>query len=247
MINLNHQPKLWERVSVLVDQAAKATGDAQPARDYLGPSAMGHPDSCLRQVQYRYMGETPDFSGQLYRLFDAGHAYEEQTIDELAEAGFVIKKRRSSGGQIGFNLANGRFKGHCDGVIIGGPEEFGPYPFLFEHKALGKYGKKDSWSQVKREGVKKAKPEYYAQIQLYMAYLDLTENPAWFVARHRDSQQIFVEAVPFDPIVAQAMTDRAAQIIEATEINEMLPRIAAAPDFYQCQWCDFKEKCWEGG
>lgn len=247
MIDLNHQPKLWERVSALVDQAAKATGDAQPARDYLGPSAMGHPDSCLRQAQYGYMGNPFNFSGQLYRLFDAGHAYEALTIADLRRAGFTVITERRGGGQIGFSLANGKFKGHIDGVIVDGPEEFGPYPFLLEHKALGKYGKKDSWAQVKREGVQKAKPEYHAQTQSYMAYLDLTENPAWFIARHRDTQKLFTEAIPFDPVIAQAMTDRGAQIIQATEADEMLPRIAAAPDFYQCQWCDFKEKCWEGG
>lgn len=144
-----------------------------------------------------------------------------------------------SGSQFGFSVASGRIRGHIDGIFHGGPPGF-QYPTLWEHKALGV----KSWNDVVKKGVTLARPVYAAQIALYQAYMELTEAPAIFTARNRDTQQLYHEPVPFDAALAQKMSDRAVKIIEASEAGELLPRIAVNPDFFECKWCGFAKTCW---
>jgi len=96
---------------------------------------------------------------------------------------------------------------------------------------------------VKR-GLRTSKPIYYAQVQLYMAYLDLAV--ALFTAMNKDNQALYHEVVPFDAAEAQALSDKAVQVIRAAEAGELPPRIASAPDFYLCRLCEYARRCWEG-
>ncbi len=115
------------------------------------------------------------------------------------------------------------------------------YPALWEHKALGQ----KSWNEVVKKGVVVARPVYAAQIALYQVYMKLTEAPAILTARNRDTQQLYHEPVPFDAALAQRMSDRAVQILEATKAGELLPRIAGNPSYFQCRWCAFTNRCWK--
>jgi hypothetical protein len=51
--------------------------------------------------------------------------------------------------------------------------------------------------------------------------------------------------VGFLPHVAQALSDKAADIIRAAEANDLPPRIAASPDFHVCRFCPFHTTCWD--
>ena len=115
------------------------------------------------------------------------------------------------------------------------------YPALWEHKALGAR----SWNEVVKKGVAVARPVYAAQIALYQTYMKLTEAPAILTARNRDTQQLYHEPVPFDTALAQRMSDRAVQILEATKAGELLPRITENPSYFQCRRCAFANRCWK--
>src|SRR5581483_11661484 len=65
----------------------------------------------------------------------------------------------------------GRFRGHIDGCLVGGPVAM-DFPALWENKALGAA----PWKEVVKKGVVLARPLYAAQIALYQAYLEL---PNW--------------------------------------------------------------------
>ena len=125
-------------------------------------------------------------------------------------------------------------------VIVGGPDIGVTWPILWEHKAVGA----KPWADLVRRGVQVARPIYYAQLQIYMAYMQLER--ALFTALNKDTQELHHELVPLDVHAAQALSDKAVDVIRAAEAGELPPRIAASPDFYLCRWCAYAQRCWEG-
>lgn len=261
MIDLNHasgcQYEAPLRVSAIgtavgaaIDDALLARHRAQPPRDYVSASGLGR--ECLRQIQYDYLAVPKDhgreFEPATLRIFEAGHRGEEIVAGWLRRAGFDLRTERSDGRQFGFSALNERFKGHIDGCLLAGPVPIA-YPALWENKALGP----SSWNEVVKRGVVPAKPVYAAQIALYQAYLDLP-NPALFTALNRDTFELYCELVPFDARLAQAMSDRAVQVVRASEAEELLPRAAADRSSAICRggwtagdWhppCSWQDRCW---
>ena len=86
------------------------------------------------------------------------------------------------------------------------------------------------------------KPIYYAQVQLYMAYLELEQ--CLFTALNKDSSELYFELIPFDSEAAQKYSDRAVQVIQASENNEQMPCISSDPSFFKCKMCEFRNVCW---
>ncbi|MBK8909264.1 MAG: hypothetical protein IPM60_15710 [Rhodospirillales bacterium] len=229
------------RINAAIDAALVAADRREPPRDYLGGSRIGEP--CSRKLVYE-VTKTPkdegkEFGGGLLRVFAAGHQFEDLSIRWLRAAGFDLRTRNRMGQQYGFSVAGGRIRGHIDGVIVDGPDVGISWPALFEHKALN--GK--SWTDLVKRGCRVSKPVYWGQLQLYMAYMDLAV--ALFTAMNKDSQELYHEVVAFDPADAQALSDKAVQVLRAADAGILLPRIAGASDFYLCRMCDYARRCWE--
>jgi hypothetical protein len=157
----------------------------------------------------------------------------------LRAAGFDLRDTGPDGKQFGFAIAGGRIRGHIDGVIVAGPDIGISWPALFEHKAL----KATSWADLVKRGIQLSNAVYYAQLQIYMAYMEL--NAALFTALNKDTQALHHEIVCFDARAAQALFDKATDVIGAAESGELPPRIAASADFYLCRWCGYAKRCWE--
>lgn len=227
-------------VNDAIDAGLMRKRGLQEQRAYVGASSVG--GSCERQVQLEFAGapREKDFEGKTLRIFDRGHTFEELTRGWLIDAGFEIVQRSQRTGQpFAFSQLEGRFKGHVDGVILAGPEGW-KYPLVWEHKALGSKG----YREIVKDGLRKACPTYWAQIQIYMAYLDLAENPAMFSITNADTCEQEHIPVPFDPEVAQAMTDRAVRIVQATDAGDLLPRPFKDKTYFECRFCAFAERCW---
>jgi hypothetical protein len=77
-----------------------------------------------------------------------------------------------------------------------------------------------------------------------MAYLDVTEHPAIFTAMNANTCERLHLLVPFDAAQAQAWSDRAITIIEATRAGELLPRAYDDPQGWRCKMCGHHERCW---
>ena len=236
-------------LSKILNAALIDARDQQKPRTYLGGSRLGV--ECLRALGYEYSRTPKDpdrgFSGETYRIFDMGHDGEERMIEYLRLAGFKMVTEKPGGGQIGFAIAphpetgEPRIAGHLDGVIVDGPEiEGAAWPALWECKYLGDKG----WKDTLRKGLKISKPIYYAQVQTYMAYLDLSANPCLFTAVNRNTGEIYAELVPFDALAAQTASDRGACVVSAMSPDE-LPRIGKDQTDFRCKWCDYAARCWE--
>ncbi len=249
MLDFNHQPTLAEKITVLIDQTIVEKDKQQTPRQYLGASRLGV--ICERALQYEYLhtpkDESRDFNGQTLRIFQAGHVFEDLIIDWLREAGFDLYTQKKDGYQFGFSVANGRIKGHVDGVFNDGPDEIGMrYPALWECKSLNN----KSWKDTVKRGVAVSKPVYAAQMAIYQAYMEtaipgISQNPALFTAINKDTAELYFELVPFDASLAKKMSDKAVRILSACDAGELLPRMTRDPSHFECKFCSWQDRCWQ--
>ena len=248
MLDFNPRPSMADRVNALVDAALEAERAATPPRDYLGGSRLGH--ACERALQFEFTAtpkdEGEEFTGRSLRIFAIGHALEDLAIRWLRAAGLDLYTRKADGGQFGFAVAGGRVRGHVDGIVAAAPVALGlRLPALWECKTMNA----KNWRETVAKGVAIAKPVYAAQIALYQAYMEATvpgisAAPALFTAINKDTAELHHELVPFDAGLAQRMSDRGVRILQATDAGELLPRVATTPDFFECRFCPWSERCW---
>jgi hypothetical protein len=221
-------------ISVAINDLIEQAEPEENARQYLGASVIG--SECLRKVQYDWMVK-PTHLSQTRDIFTRGHFFEELSRQHLIRAGF----RFAPAERLGFSAADGLFRGHADGILISGPELPGAdYPALWEHKCLGDKG----WRTLERDGLEKACPQYAAQVWLYQAYLEVTDEPAVFTAVNANTCARLHVLVPFNAERAQAWSDRAVAVIEATRAAELLPRGYDDPTDWRCKMCSHRERCW---
>jgi hypothetical protein len=227
-----------QKINEILDIKLLEQHKNQEKRNYLGASIIG--GDCLRQIQLQYMKHEMHFSAQNLRTFAIGNCLESLIAEWMILAGFDLKTRNENGEQFGFSVADGKLKGHVDGIIFGG-SDFCKYPCLWECKTLNS----KSWTDTAKRGVLVTKPLYYAQVQLYMAYLNLDENPCLFTALNKDTSELYHELIVFDVESAQRYSDRAVQIIKASENNELMPCVSNDSSFYRCKMCSYRQVCFQ--
>jgi hypothetical protein len=169
--------------------------------------------------------------------------HEDETADWLIKAGFDLRVKKPDGGQYGFGLAphpetgRPRFAGHTDGIIVGGPDVGVIWPALWEHKIM----RSDIWRKTLKHGVRAEHFVYFAQTQIYMRQFTL--DNCLFTALNTDTSELLFELIPYDERLAQALVDRAADVIESQR-PEDLPRVAREETDFRCKFCPFKARCW---
>lgn len=236
--------EMGEAINGLIDEALEAENAAQAPRAYLGGSRLGV--ECLRALGYEWFqqkaGVPAFFPGRALRHFRLGHLQEDETARWLRLAGFDLHTHKPDGRQYGFAVARDpetgetRLRGHLDGCITAGPVNL-PYPLLWEHKIANV----KKWGEFVKNGCAATNPVYWGQMHTYLGYMDLKH--ALFTAYNRNTSELYFELVPFDPKVAQEMTDRGVRVIEANSPEE-LPRIAREATDYRCKFCNYADRCW---
>lgn len=225
-------------INEAIGAAMVARAERDPPREYLGASSIG--DDCLRKIHWQWRRPKPVDSARTLRVFARGHYFEGEVAKQFVLGGFHLERGTDA---TGFIDADGRFRGHCDGIFRGGPAIEGVgYPCLWEAKALGE----KSWKSIEKDGLKKVRPAYWFQCQLYMAYLGLTEHPAIFSMLNVENGELCNMLVPFNAADAQYAIDRAVMILRADAAGETLPRVADDPSSFSCKFCAYKAECWNG-
>jgi hypothetical protein len=246
-LDFNHRPSIADTINALIDTAVQQERATQPERDYLGASRLGV--SCARALQYEYtkMPKDEEFKGRILRIFEIGHAFETLALSWLRQAGFSVFTKKPNGDAFGFSVAGGRIRGHVDGIINDAPTDLGmSFPAIWECKSLNA----KSWRDTVKHGLKKSKLIYAVQVATYQAYMEgsvpgISVNPALFTAVNKDTAEIYHELVPFDAALAQEASDRAVNLIHATDAGELLPRIAMSDDHFECVFCPYRQRCWK--
>jgi CRISPR/Cas system-associated exonuclease Cas4 (RecB family) len=220
----------------------KAKYGAESQRPYLGASAIGKP--CLRQHWYSFRWSKPaEFSGRLYRVFQTGHLQEPRIYADLAAIGCTVYDMDpSTGKQWSFvePSSGNHFKGNADGIVTGLPQA-PKSPHVLEIKTASD----KMFKEMQKSGVKKAKPEHYAQMQMYMKWsIDLYgENGcsrAIYIVVNKNDEDIYTERLEFDKDEAKAIIDKALAVITATEPPV---GISQDPSWYECKFCDYHSIC----
>jgi hypothetical protein len=221
--------------------AIEAAVVAAETRDFdhvIRGSSIGHP--CERHLWYRFRWarEPEAFDGRKLRLFHTGHAEEVRMVAWLRLAGVEVQAvDPETGEQWEVVALDGHFKGHLDGIATG-VFEAPVTPHLLECKTHNTR----SFEQLKKHGVAVSKPEHVAQMQIYMHLKGLTR--AFYLAKHKDSDELYAERIRYDAAQAVALLAKAGRVRDA---NHAPARISDDPDFFQCRWCSSHAICHGGG
>lgn len=211
------------------------TYSSEKQRPYLGASSIGKP--CSRALWYGLRwAKAAQFSGRMYRLFQTGHLQEPRVLKDLKVIGCKVEGiDPSTGRQWAFSEASlgHHFAGNCDGVVSGVPGGGSKRHILEIKTASAK-----AFAQLVKDGVQKAKPEHFAQMQIYMHWAGLER--ALYLAVNKDTDDIHTERVHYDKAFAQGLIDKAGAIIFAVEPPAKLSEDAS---WFECKFCDYASIC----
>ena len=210
--------------------------DEEGFRSHLGASLIGK--TCGRSLWYSFRWFVkPTFSGRLYRLFNRGHLEEGRFIAILLSCGIQVFQQDSNGNQFRISGCGGHFGGSGDGIALGIPDiPVGKFALL-EFKTHNR----KSFEKLKKEGVRKAKPEHFVQMQMYLEKMGLYY--AAYFAVNKDDDEIYCEIVTLDQYTPKQFEERADKIIFSPQ---PLDRISNKESWYECKWCDFHAVCHKG-
>jgi hypothetical protein len=127
----------------------------------------------------------------------------------------------------------GHLGGSLDGVGLGIPEA----PTTWHVIELKTHNAR-SFAELRTHGVQKAKPEHWAQMQVYMHLTGLTR--ALYLAACKDTDALYAERVRIDHAEAERLIERAGRIIFATRPPA---RISDDSDWFQCRLCPHRDTC----
>ena len=214
--------------------AIEAAGDQSP-RLHLGASEIGH--HCERWLWLRFRWAVSErFSGRMLRLFRRGQDEEDAMAADMRAAGMEVIQTDDEGRQFRVSLRP-HFSGSMDGIIRKGVPEAPNKPHIWECKTTNKKG----FDALERAGVKKEKPQHWAQMQIYMGAKDI--DRALYVCVCKDDDRIYAERVRFDCEAFDALKARAERIITS---DRMLEPVSGDPTWYQCKFCAAHSICHKG-
>jgi hypothetical protein len=204
--------------------------------DGLGISVgeIGH--ACDRYLWYNFRwASAPEvIDGQKISIFRTGDMWEERMVADLEAIGCVVE-----GQQDRLRLVSGHVRGKIDGRVMGVIEA----PST-EHLAEFKSSNAKGFAKIKKDGVRKAKPQHYGQLQLGMHGLGLTR--AIYYVTNKDTDERYVERVKYDFEFCARILAKAERIIRSDEPPAKLHEDPAAKMAFECGWCKHKAVCHEG-
>lgn len=194
----------------------------QDVRPHLGGSQIGH--NCNAYLYYTFhWAYDRDIDSRINRIFRLGDAIENLIIADLERLNMPVTGTQKK--VIGYKRHAG---GSIDGIVNG---------MLFEAKSMNN----SNFNKVKSKGVEEAFPVYYAQMQYYMGYLELTEG--LFVSMNKNDQRCYTEMIPFVQSEFSRLQLQEITIIDATEVPDKISRYS---NWHECKYCSAKEVCHHG-
>ena len=170
----------------------------------------------------------------MLRLFDTGKREEDRLVRDLRRTGAtVLDADPETGRQWQVAALGGHFGGSLDAVAIGlleAPKTWHVVEFK-THSAK-------SFATLKKDGVERAKPQHWAQMQVYMHLTGITR--AMYVAVCKDTDEIHIERVRADPAAGQRLIAKAKRVIDAPRPPA---RISEDPAWWQCRLCEHHDHC----
>lgn len=215
----------------LIDKHHESQPDGH--RFHLGASMAGH--HCDRYIWLSFRWAFREsFSGRMKRLFRRGQNEEAQMVADLRAIGVEIKDVDENGNQFRVDFGS-HISGSMDGFIESGLPEAPKTRHIAEFKTHNE----KSFQQLKKDGVEKAKPMHYAQMQIYM--LGTGTERAFYLAVNKNNDEYYSERVRFDKEFAQSLLDKVKRISLSDRMPEPCP--GASPEWYLCKFCPAYNMC----
>jgi hypothetical protein len=173
-------------------------------------------------------------AGRILRLFETGQLEEARLIRNLRSAGVtVMDVDPETGKQWAVKACAGHFGGSADAIAFGIHEA----PKA-RHVCEFKTHNTKSFNALQKHGLEKSKPQHMAQLQVYMHLLGAERG--FYLAVHKDTDQLYSERVKPDPVLAMRMLAKAERVINAATPPA---KLSDDPDYFVCKMCDFAGVC----
>ena len=201
--------------------------------DSLGISVSLAGTECLRALFYEFRWASPPEAptGKRQRLFERGQEDEEKMLDDLRKVGVEV-----CGEQEKARAVHGFVRGKLDGLALG-LLEARKTTHVVECKSVNTKG----FKSIVKDGVRKAKPLHWTQVQLYMHIMGYTR--AYYYVKCADTQEYWAERVEHDMDYCLRLLANLERII----FSDVPPgRISEKPDFFGCQFCRHHAVCHDG-
>lgn len=224
-----------------IDRFCQEDAAKEGRRTHLGASIIGR--KCEREVWYQFRWAATELhSGQQIRLFSRGHFEEPRFVSYLRGIGMQVWETDPEGKQWRIGDVLDHFGGSCDGVgtfpaemameILGmGFDE--TTPILLEFKTSNA----KNFAIMKRQGMKLAKPEHWAQICTYGFKMGIFF--VIYIVVNKDTDALHVEFLEIDHEHGRRMVELARGLITNPEPPD--PRYP--PGHHECKFCNFKLQC----
>ena len=221
----------------LIDTAMETEAAAEPPfRRHLGGSMIGRP--CERELWYQFRWtKAGSHRGRMLRLFNRGHREEERFVGYLEKIGVKVRAFDENGQQWRILDVDGHFGGSLDGLATNVPMIDPNEEILLEFKTHNT----KSFVGLRTDGVRRAKPSHWAQMQVYMYKRQL--RLALYMAVNKNDDDLHCEWVLCEPEEGARLIEKAERIIRAPKPPL---RISDSPMWFECKFCDFKGPCHMG-
>lgn len=195
-------------------------------RTYMGFSSIGH--RCKRFIWYSFRwAYQKQHPLRVKRLFERGEWEEQRVIDDMSKANIIVFDR-----QLELEGHFGHAKGHIDGKAKNIPTAEKTIHLLEIKTANDK-----NFKQIEKLGVKRAKPEYYAQVQLYMGHSGLKRT--LFICTNKNDEKRYYERIRFD----QDKFDELEHIILDILMTDVPPPQIGDHLYWECKICSAYNIC----
>ena len=172
----------------------------------------------------------------MLRLFETGNIEEDRVVSDLRNAGIEVYDRDPKNTEQQIRYADPECGWHfslsLDGVGKGFKESEAWH--LIEIKSTNTKG----YNDLLKNGIEKAKPIHYAQIQIYLKWSGLTRAHYFSVCKEND--KYYNERVKYDKEFAETLTAKAKAIIFAPNPPA---GISMHGDAWDCKYCDYAPLC----
>ena len=201
----------------------------------LRASKAGFP--CSRNLWYSVNGFEPVISPKTQRIFDVGTYLEPLVVKWLRDDGWEVEYNQGSQNaelEVSVPVVGGKLAGHPDCFISKGST----HNCLIDIKTMNDR----AFTQWKREGTLKSKPQYVTQLHVYaMGCIAEGRNVDWLgvVAVNKNNSDWHIDLFKFNPITATKIKSDAEFIFSLSE-----PPCQNCPaENWACNYCDFSHLC----
>jgi len=248
-------------IADIILKVAAMQGEEEGNHAYYPRPSLAGPERCIRQMVFWGMGiERQALPGRAVMIFDDSSFHEDLTGDWIRKSAFQLHSEQMKvdvGEKYGIYL-----QGSIDGIIT----DLTGQDIHFEHKAINHFTFQKYWAGeipldyisqtcLYNLGLKKDNPDIRTSVLLvknkntsqYLEYLiDYYGDTDNAIIRERTNSQ--GETIAMGEVI-ENITDNAFQKFAQVQdyiSKKTLPKRQYDLDSWRCDYCGWKEKCWDG-